>query len=217
MKIITCAQGSEDWHLARAKKITASRFVDIRTRLKTGKNAGDFSAAAKAYAFRVAVERISGVPLDEGFQNLAMRRGNDLEPEARATYELRTGTFVDRAGFVETDCGKFGASADGLIDDDGGIEIKCLIDPDRIKKVLLTGDISEFTDQIQGCMWICERQWWHFVLYVPALKSIDKHLFIRHVSRDDAYIDAMQDDLYEFDRLVSANEETLRNLKTEGI
>lgn len=175
-----------------------------------GNKVGDYSEAAKKYAFRLAVERISGVPLDEGFQNFAMRRGNELEPLARESHELITGHFVEPAGFVLSDCGRFGASADGLIDDDGGCEYKCLIDPERIRSVLLTDDISEFMDQIQGCMWITGRQWWHFCLYVPALKTINKHLYLRHVQRDDAYIGELEKDLIEFEKLVTSNEIALR-------
>jgi len=210
MKAINCAQGSQEWHLARCAVITASKFVDVRKRLKTGPNKGGFTADAEKYAFRLAIERISGVPLDEGFQNFAMRRGNDLEPIAREVHELRTGHFVEPTGFVLSDCGRFGASADGLIDDDGGCEYKCLIDPERIRDVLLTDDISEFMDQIQGCMWITGRSWWHFCLYVPALKAVDKHLYLRHVQRDDAYIAELEKDLIEFEKLVSENERILR-------
>lgn len=210
MKVINCDQGSDQWHLARCGIITASKFSEVRKRLKSGANKGGFTADAEKYAFRLAIERITGVPLDEGFQNFAMKRGNDLEPVAREEHELFTGHFVERAGFVLSDCGKFGASADGLIDDDGGSEYKCLIDPERIRSVLLYDDISEFMDQIQGCMWITGRQWWHFCLYVPALKVINKQLYLRHVKRDDAYIAELQKDLIEFEKLVSENERVLR-------
>lgn len=213
MKIIICEQGSPEWHQARAGVLTASNFVTIRSKLKSGA----WSSAAEKYAFRIALERISGVPLDEGFQTNAMRRGNDLEPLVREEHELRTGHFVERAGFVVSDCGKFGASADGLIDDDGGSEYKALIDPDRIKNVLLNDDLSEFLDQIQGCMWITGRQWWHFGLYLPSLKCIGKQFYLRHVIRDEVYIEALQKDLVEFERLVTKNELIIRNLKMDGI
>ncbi len=215
MRVINCVQGSDEWHLARAGVITASKFFDVRKRLKSGPNKGDFSADAKKYAFRLALERITGVPLDEGFQNLAMRRGNDLEPEARNAHEIHTGHFVERAGFIVSDDGWFGASADGLIDDDGGSEYKCFIDPDRIKDIVLSGDLSEVMDQIQGCMWLSGRKWWHFCLYMPALKIINKQLWLRHVPRDDAFITEQEKDLQEFKRLVIANEEQIRNMKNE--
>ena len=112
-------QGSAEWLASRAGVITASKFVEARKRLKSGPKKGGFTEAAEDYAFRVAVERISGAPLDEGFSTWAMKRGNELEPEARAWVEVKLGIFVDTAGFVTTDDKKFGASADGFIDKDG--------------------------------------------------------------------------------------------------
>ena len=78
MIIHTAPQGSEDWHKARAGKVTASMFKTARERLKSGKDKGSFTKAARDYAFRLAVERISGLPLDEGFETWQMRRGHEL-------------------------------------------------------------------------------------------------------------------------------------------
>jgi len=213
MIIVECAQGSAEWHKARAGVITASQFFLARKKLKSGPNKGDYSAEAKTYAFRLAIERISGHPLDEGFENWAMRRGHEMEEDARIAHEEKTGLLVDLAGFVLTEDGKFGASADGLINDDGGCEYKCLIAPDRIRSVVLDGDLTEFMDQIQGCMWITGRSWWHFCLYCPALEPVGKKLWMKHVERDDDYIEAMERDLIEFEKLVTHNEQLLRTEK----
>lgn len=253
MKLITCEQGSPEWHAARAGVITASMFKVARERVgglseqqqkyvdairagmdsaaaseaagyKTkvkptetveraiaGLPIGDFSDKAKNYAFRVAVERISGAPLDEGFETWQMRRGHELEPEARAEHEEAAGVIVDRAGFVTTDDGVFGASADGLIGPTGGSEYKCLVSPEGLREVLLSNNISEFIDQIQGCMWITGREWWHFGLYCPALRSIGKQLYWREVKRDDNHIEAMELQLVEFKSLVDRYEFQLRS------
>lgn len=210
MRVIECDQGGDVWHKSRAGVITASNFCIIRERLKSGANKGDYSSKAKDYAFRLAVERISGEPLDEGFETYSMRRGHELEPQARMEHELKTGLFVNRAGFVLTDDGKYGGSADGLINEDGGSEYKCLVSPERIRNVLLNDDISEFMDQIQGCMWLCGRSWWHFCFYCPALEPIGKQLYMKHVVRDEAFIEALEPDLREFEKLVSLNEQKLR-------
>lgn len=204
MKISICPQGSEEWKAARCGAITASMFHLTRSsaRLKTGVNKGNYNEAAKNYAFRLAVERISCVPLDEGFETWQMRRGHELEPAARQEHETQTGLIVVPAGFLSTDDGWFGASADGLIDDDGGAEYKCLVSPEGLRDVLLDDDLSEFADQIQGCMWIAGRSWWHFALYCPALASIGKQLYWREVRRDDDYIAELEKDLIEFNRLV---------------
>lgn len=204
-------QGSAEWLASRAGVITASKFAEARKRLKSGPKKGGFTEAAEDYAFRVAVERISGAPLDEGFSTWAMKRGNELEPEARAWVEVKLGIFVDVAGFVTTDDEKFGASADGFIDKDGGLEIKCLVDPGRIRNVILSDDISEFMDQIQGGMWITGRKWWQFALFCPALEKIGLQLYTKRVERDDNYINEMELDLLEFERVVSKYEQTLRD------
>ena len=204
-------QGSAEWLASRAGVITASRFVEARKRLKSGPKKGGFTEAAEDYAFRVAVERISGAPLDEGFSTWAMKRGNELEPEARAWVEVKLGIFVDVAGFVTTDDEKFGASADGFIDKDGGLEIKCLVDPGRIRNVILSDDISEFMDQIQGGMWLTGRKWWQFALFCPALEKVGLQLYTKRVERDDNYINEMELDLLEFERVVSKYEQTLRD------
>lgn len=204
-------QGSAEWLASRAGVITASKFAEARKRLKSGPKKGGFTEAAEDYAFRVAVERISGAPLDEGFSTWAMKRGNELEPEARAWVEVKLGIFVDVAGFVTTDDEKFGASADGFIDKDGGLEIKCLVDPGRIRNVILSDDISEFMDQIQGGMWLTGRKWWQFALFCPALEKIGLQLYTKRVERDDNYINEMELDLLEFERVVSKYEQTLRD------
>ena len=204
-------QGSAEWLASRAGVITASKFVEARKRIKSGPKKGGFTEAAEDYAFRVAVERISGAPLDEGFSTWAMKRGNELEPEARAWVEVKLGIFVDVAGFVTTDDEKFGASADGFIDKDGGLEIKCLVDPGRIRNVILSDDISEFMDQIQGGMWLTGRKWWQFALFCPALEKVGLQLYTKRVDRDDNYINEMELDLLEFERVVSKYEQTLRD------
>ena len=210
MITLTCEQGSPEWHAARAGVITASMFVVARAKLKSGANKGQPTSAANDYAFRLAIERISGMPLDEGFETYAMRRGHDLEPAARHEHEVQSGHVVERAGFVLTEDRLFGASADGLIGDDGGSEYKCLISPERLRDVLINGDFSEFMDQVQGCMWITGRRWWDFCLYCPALAPVGKELWFRRVERDDAYIDAMVFDLVDFEKLVTENETILR-------
>lgn len=213
MILISCVQGSEEWHRARAGAITASMFKTARTRLKTGANKGEFSSAAKDYAFRLAVERISGEPLDEGFETFAMRRGHELEPAARAAHEVAAGVIVKRCGFVLTDDSIFGCSADGFIGDDGGAEYKCLIAPDRLRSVYVENDLSDFTDQVQGCMWITGRRYWHFGLFCPALASIGRDLWWREWKRDDNYIESLESDLLAFKAVVDENEAILRDMK----
>lgn len=172
---------------------------------------GDFSDAAKNYAFRVAIERISGMPLDEGYETYAMRRGHEMEPAARAEHERQSGLLVYRAGIVFTDDGVFGGSADGFIGDDDGAEYKCLMSPDTMRPVLMNEDISDYIDQVHGGMWITGRKRWHFGMYCPALKPAGRQLFWRVIERDDAYIESLVADLMEFRGLVDEYEAFLRS------
>lgn len=214
MIIIDCAQGSPEWHQARSGAITASMFSTCRDRYKSGKDKGDFKSAAKDYAFTLAVERMTGAPLEgSDFQTWQMRRGNELEPEARDLHIRRTGLFVERAGIVKTDDGKFGASADGLIDLDGGSEYKCLVSAERLRHVLMDCQLDDFTDQVQGCMWLTGRKWWHLCFYCPSLEPIGMDLTIHEVKRDEEYIGQLEADLLAFDALVEQYRERLTMAK----
>jgi hypothetical protein len=102
--------------IAGYKNRTTAEGVE---RALQGLPVGDWSDPAKNYAFRLAVERISGEPLqDDKFETYAMRRGHELEPEARGEHEIQHGVVVERCGFITTDDGKFGCSTDGLIEPD---------------------------------------------------------------------------------------------------
>lgn len=204
------AQGTDEWKLARAGVITASMFRAARERLKSGANKGQPSEAARNYAFRVAIERISREPLDEGFETWAMKRGHELEPAARAAHEHHAQVMVDVCGFVTTPDGLFGASADGLVGADGGAEYKCLVSPERLRDTLVHNDIGDFMDQVQGGMWITGRAWWDFCIYCPALEAVGRDFNRWRVPRDDDYIAALEQDLIDFSRLVDTYERALR-------
>jgi len=210
MIVYECAQGSPEWHASRSGVITASMFEVARTKLKTGANKGQPTAAALDYAFKLAVERISGEPLDQGFETWSMRRGHELEPDARMEHEMQTGLIVQEAGFVTTDDGAFGCSADGLVGEDGGAEYKCFVAPEKLRSFHIDNDASDVFDQVQGCMWVTGRNWWHIGLYCPALKPAGKQLWWREFKRDDDYIEAMEADLWAFKLLVDGYEEKLR-------
>lgn len=214
MIVVTCEQGSPEWHAARAGVITASMFGTARSKLKRGANKGEYTAAALDYAFRLAVERISRTPLDEGFETWAMKRGHELEPEARMEHEIQSGLFVERAGFVMTDDGLFGASADGLIGDEEGSEYKCFISPEKLRQFHIDDDISSIVDQVQGCLWVTGRKRWHVGMYCPALKPVGRQLWLKTFERDENYIEQLEADLVEFNRLVESYQKKLEIKQT---
>lgn len=207
MIVIDCVQGSEEWHKARAGCITASNFADCCELLKNG----SYSAKAKQYAFKLAIERISGQLLQEDkFETWEMRRGREEEPNARFAHEQKLGVMVERAGIVKTDDGLFGASVDGLIGDDGCAEYKCFVSPTSLMPILLENDISDCEYQVQGQLWVTGRKWADFVLYCPALKLISKDLTVFRVERNDKFIDSMEINLLKFNQLVNEYEAKLR-------
>lgn len=178
---------------------------DIVRRALAGERTEDWSDTAKRYAADLAIERISGQPHGEPPKAWVLERGHEMEAHARRIYEGRTGAFVTEAGICLTDDGTFGYSSDGLVDDDGLIEIKAPIDSIKIMHVLKTGDTSEYDHQMQGGLWITGRKWCDFIMYVPDLACVGKDLYIKRVFRDDAFIDAMLGRLAEFDKMVEAN------------
>jgi hypothetical protein len=213
MIIVNCEQGSPEWHQERAGAITASNFKLVRERLKSGPDKGDYKKEAHDYAFRLAVERLSQAPLNGNqFEPYEMRRGRELEPEARMRHEEQVGELVEQAGIVLTDDRKFGGSADGLIGSKGGSEYKCFLAPEKLRSIVLDADFSDVEDQIQGCMWLTGREWWHFVLYCPPLASVGKDLVIHERERDNEYIEVLEADLLAFDGLVRSYMDKLQDI-----
>ena len=194
-------QGSEEWLTARRGKITGSRFKDAREKLKGGQP----SKACLGYAMDVARERIGGSAPSK-FQNAAMRTGQEQEPFARAMYEARTGHMVDEAGFYLSDDAVFGLSPDGLIDDDGVLEIKTMVSSGTLFTTVADGNISAYIDQCNGYLWLLGRQWVDLVLWAPDLDL----MVIHRINRDEDAIEKMESDLMAFARLVTQYENTLR-------
>lgn len=199
--IHTDPQGSDAWLQARRGVITASRFKDCRDRQKNGSP----SKKCLDYAMDVAREREGGMP-NQAFANAAMRIGTEQEPEARAVYEMRTKNLVDEAGFITTADRLFGVSVDGLVGDDGIIEIKTMVSSDTLFKAFVDGDISAYADQCNGAMWLLGRKWVDLVLWVYDLGRTK----IIRINRDDDEIDALESDLMEFERSVTKYQQALR-------
>ena len=195
-------QGSPEWKQARAGKVTASRAKDARDKLKSGAASGK----QIAYACQVALERVSGNPADATFENWQMREGHVQEPIARAAYERRTGNLVDEVGAFATDDELFLYSPDGVIDDDGLLEVKSIFSPERIMTIVGNGDTSDFEDQCMFGLWLTGRQWIDLVVWVPSLE----HMAIKRITRDEDAIEALEADLMAFARLVTQYETTLR-------
>lgn len=161
MKIIECQQGTPEWFEARRGIPSASNFHKILT-AKTGK----LSAAADDYAIQLIAERIRfDPPYMAGPANAAMRHGIECEPEARSYYEFQKSVTVREVGFCVSDCGRFGCSPDGLVDDDGGLELKCVQPATQVAYLLDGGLPAEYRTQVHGELIVTGRQWWDFLSY----------------------------------------------------
>jgi putative phage-type endonuclease len=156
-----CAQGSYDWHISRLGKVTASHAADVVTPF--GKATA--SKARDKYRNELLAERMTG-KITQHFMTDAMKRGTELEPRARAWYELETGHIVRQVGFVVRDDVKdAGCSPDGLIAETHGLEIKCPLTHTLIGQLLCDEPPAEYVMQVQFCAWVCGLPAWDLVLF----------------------------------------------------
>lgn len=173
-------QGSDEWKALRCGKITSSC---VHLMMAKGQ-----SATRDRYMRHLAIERIMGKPIEGGFKSKAMIKGNADEPLAREAYEDKTITEAEQVTFVlHPAIENAGASPDGLIDDDCGIEIKC---PDLQTHLdyLMTKKVpSNYLWQIQWQMACTGRKWWDFVSFAKELPPHLRLLIIR-VNRDEKMI-----------------------------
>lgn len=184
---LDCEQGSDDWFAARAGIATASCFSSILATIKSGE-----AAERRNYRAKLVVERLTGRCIG-GFTTAAMQQGTEREPLARAAYEARTRRFVDEVGFMRHDTLEAGASPDGLIDADGCLEIKCPELATHLEYLRLPADTApaKYLSQIQGQLWIAEREWADFVSFNPDFPE-GMQLVIRRVRRDEKAIASLQ-------------------------
>lgn len=213
MKYINVEQGTDLWLQARAGKTTASRCKDARDRLKNGNP----SAKMTGYAAQVAVERIAGKPIDQVFENWQMKEGSRQEPEARIAYEALTGNLVEEVGAIATDDDAFLYSPDGIVGDDGLIEIKSLFSAERMVNIVGNGDVSDFIDQCNFGLWLTGRKWIDLCIWVPSLAPIGLDLTIHHITRDESAIEALEADLMAFSKLVAEFEHKLRQKASANV
>jgi putative phage-type endonuclease len=172
-------QGSDEWLKLRLGVASASNFDKIIT--STGKE----SESLKKYALQLATELMLETP-EPSFENDVMARGNELESLARETYQEQTFNVVEQITMFKSDCGNFGYSPDGLVDDDGLVEIKCPIATNHFKYLLDNKMPIDYWQQVQGGLWVSQRKWIDFVSFNSYFR--DKKLFVIRVERDEEYI-----------------------------
>ena len=185
-------QRTDEWFAARLGKVTASRIADIMAKTKTG-----YAASRKNYLFELLCERLSG-QREEKFISASMQRGIDLEPKARAVYEIETGEWVEEVGFIpHPTIAMSGASPDGLIRDDGLIEIKCPNTAAHIEFLQTQKPKQEYIYQMQWQMACTGRKWCDFVSYDDRLPENLAYCSV-HIPRDDDFIQSLEQEVEKF-------------------
>lgn len=202
-------QGSIEWLKCRANKITSSRFGDL---MKSGRN-GKESETALTYIAQLTAEALLGEPLDT-YKSKDMVWGNETEPQARAFYELARGVDVRQVSFIQHDNPLIGASPDGLVGNDGMVEIKCPKTHTQVKRFLNnTGLPDEYKYQVYGQLWVAEREWNDFVSFDPRLDTVAAFVPTR-VYRDEIIIKPMAEKILNYaDLLAESIEKASRPLE----
>jgi putative phage-type endonuclease len=185
-------QQSNEWFTARLGKVTASRVADVIAKTKTG-----YSASRDNYMAQLICERLTGQK-GESFTNAAMEWGTQTEPLARSAYENARSLLVKEVGFINHPRIEMsGASPDGLIADDGLVEIKCPNTATHID-TLLSGKVpTKYITQMQWQMLCCERKWCDFVSFDNRLPE-HLQLFVQEVEFDPEYAAMLEKEVVLF-------------------
>jgi putative phage-type endonuclease len=201
-------QRTEEWFQARLGKVTASKISDVIARTKTG-----YSASRANYMAQLIVERLTNQK-QESYTNSAMEWGTQQEPFARAEYEAMLMLFVEETGFVDHPfIPMAGASPDGLVSDDGLVEIKCPNTATHIETILSKKIDQKYINQMQWQMACTNRLWTDFVSYDPRLPKT-LQLFVMRVLRDNEYILSLEAEVHKFLIEVEEKVNQLNNLRS---
>lgn len=177
MKWHDVEQNSPEWDELRLGKVTASCFG-----LFMANYGGAFGDPAKRYALKVALEIVTGRKAEHSFTNDHMERGHEQEPIARLLYEEQNFVDVSNGGFF--DYGEWGDSPDGLVDEDGSVEIKCVIAPIHHANIRRGKPDPAYKWQIVGHLDASKRDWCDFVSYCADYPE-HKQLFVARTYRGE--------------------------------
>jgi len=199
-------QGSPEWFAQRLGKATASRIKDIVAKTKTG-----YSTSRDKYLTQLLLERLTGT-VAESYSDAAMAWGNDTEPFARAAYEANKGVMVDQVAFINHPTIEMaGASPDGLVGDDGLVEIKCPMSHTHLES-LLGGLDDQYKVQVQWQMACTGRKWTDLCSFDPRFPA-ELQLVIKRFERDDAFIATLEEEVIKF---LKELDDKLNKVKSRG-
>lgn len=192
MKVLDLEQGSPEWIAARLGKVSASRMADMTARTKSG-----YGASRANYAAELIAERLTGTPTEK-YTNAAMAWGVGKEPDAKNAYCFLRDAEIVPVGLVlhhmiHMAC----ASPDGLIGNDGLIEVKCPLTATHIDTLLSETIPDKYVKQMQWQMACTGRQWCDFVSFDPRLPP-EMQIFIKRVPRDPHLIGELEHETVKF-------------------
>jgi putative phage-type endonuclease len=194
MRVIDAPQGSPEWFAARAGRVTASRISDVLAKGRSGAP----SATRAGYMVELIAETLTGQPANPFQGNADTERGVELEPEARAVYEISKGAMVSSVGLViHPRIERSGASPDGLADADGLLEIKCPRTHTHLEYLLSGEPPAKYVPQMAWQAACAERSWVDFVSYCPAMPE-DLRIFIVRYEPSMAYLKEIEGAVIEF-------------------
>jgi len=180
-------QGSEEWKKARLGYVSASNVDAVMAKGK--------GVSRRNYLVKVVAERLSN-EIGESYSNSAMEWGVKTEPLARIAYEVSHGTLVEQIGFYKHPTIQWvGVSPDGLVGEDGLVEIKCPNTTTHIDYIDNGKVPTEYYKQIQCQLWVTGRQWCDFISFDPRIK---RELFVIRANRDEDLIKEMEAEVLLF-------------------
>jgi hypothetical protein len=195
MEIFDFPQNSPEWHSIRAGLVTASCFSQI-----LAKGQGKTRAS---YLRRLAAEIITGEPL-ENFTTPAMERGHALEGEARNLYAFMHDVEPVQVGFIRN--GRKGCSPDSLLGETALLEIKTQRG-DLLIETMLKDEFPKCHEaQVQGQLWMAEREWCDLLVYAPGFPP-----FIKRQHRNEKFISELSAAVSDFNADLDALVERIRS------
>ena len=180
-------QRSEAWYHIRLGRITATSFSDLMAK----KDTKGYNDLITDIAGEILTEKKDE---SEDYTSPAMERGVELESEAVKLYEDLFELQVEKIGFITPDEDNefaewIGVSPDGLIGEDGGLEIKCQLRKTHLNYIENGVLPTTYKNQVQASLWVSGRKWWDFMSYYPEMKPFivrvfpDKELHLKYEER----------------------------------
>mgnify|MGYP000190916115 FL=1 len=200
-------QGSDEWLMARCGKVTASKVAEVLAMTKTGP-----SERRTKYMWQLVSERLTG-DFTRTFTNDAMLHGIENEPIAREFYEALNDLSVEQVGlYIHPRFDFAAASPDGLVGDDGLIEIKCLTTVNHLRSIYENQPPKDYLPQVHWQMACTGRKWCDLTLFDPRV-PLEMQLHTFRIHRDESEIERLEAGVEAFNNEIEAVITNLRSIK----